>query len=59
MTSFVNMFSPAPYTCNDIRAVGKFRAQFRVSRLWPIGAVAAAVVQVTGINKGTYTHIYQ
>jgi hypothetical protein len=28
MTSFVSMFSPACYTCNDIRAVRMFRAQF-------------------------------
>ena len=28
MTSFVNMFSPARYTCNDIRALRMFRAQF-------------------------------
>jgi rRNA maturation protein Rpf1 len=25
--------------------------------LWPVGA--AAVVLVTGVSKGTYTHIYQ
>jgi hypothetical protein len=28
MTSVVNMFSPARYTCNDIRAVRMFRTQF-------------------------------
>lgn len=28
MTSFVNMFVPARYTCNDKRAVRMFRAQF-------------------------------
>ena len=28
MTSFVNMFQPARYTCNDIKAVHMFRAQF-------------------------------
>jgi hypothetical protein len=28
MTSFVNMFSPARYTYNDIKAVRMFRAQF-------------------------------
>lgn len=28
MTSFVSMFSPAHYNCNDIRAVRMFRAQF-------------------------------
>jgi len=28
MTSFVNMFLPASYTFNDIRAVSMFRAQF-------------------------------
>jgi hypothetical protein len=28
MTSFVNMFSPARCTCNDIKAVRMFRAQF-------------------------------
>jgi len=28
MTSFVNMFVPARYTCNDKRAVQMFRAQF-------------------------------
>ena len=25
----------------------------------PVGAAAAAAVQVPGINKGTYTHTYQ
>jgi hypothetical protein len=34
-----------------------FRAQFGKFRLRPVGG-AAAVVQVTGINKGTYTLIY-
>jgi len=29
MASFVNMFLPARYTCNDKKAVGLFRAQFR------------------------------
>ena len=29
MTSFVNMFSPDRYNCNDIRDVRMFRAQFR------------------------------
>ena len=28
MTSFVNMFEPARHTCNDIKAVRMFRAQF-------------------------------
>ena len=28
MTSFVNMFSPARYNCNDITAVRMFRARF-------------------------------
>jgi hypothetical protein len=28
MTSFVNMFQPARYTCNDIREVRMFRTQF-------------------------------
>src|SRR5215469_3120914 len=28
MTSFVNMFSPARYTCNDIKAARMFRAHF-------------------------------
>jgi len=28
MTSFVNMFEPARHTCNDIKAVCMFRAQF-------------------------------
>jgi hypothetical protein len=31
MTSFVEMFLPARYTCNDIKAVRMFRAQFGVS----------------------------
>jgi hypothetical protein len=35
-----------------------FRTQFGESRLRPFVA-AVAVVQVTGINKGTYTHMYQ
>src|SRR5215469_16582323 len=58
MTSFVNMFSSGRYTCNDIKAVRMFRAQFGEFRLRSVGR-AAAVVQVPGINKGTYTHIYQ
>lgn len=28
MTSFVNMFTPADYTCNDIKAVRMFRRHF-------------------------------
>jgi hypothetical protein len=28
MTSFVDKFSPARYTCNDMMAVRLFRAQF-------------------------------
>ena len=48
------MFEPALHTCNDVKAVRMFRAQFEVSRLRPVGA--AAVVQVPGVNKGTYNH---
>ena len=52
MTSFVNMFLPARYTCNNIRAVRMFRAQFgECPACSPVGAAAA--VQVSGINKGT------
>ena len=58
MTSFVNMFSPARYTGNDIKAVRMFRAQFGVSRLRPVGG-AAAVVQVTGVKVRTTVFISQ
>ena len=34
------------------------RSVWRVFRLQPVGG-AAAVVQVTGINKGKFAHIYQ
>jgi hypothetical protein len=55
MTSFVNMFQPARYTCNDKKVVRMFRAVWEVSCLRPVGE--AAVVHIADINKGMYTHI--
>ena len=43
MTSLVNIFVPARYTCNDKTGVRMFRAQFGGSRLWAIGAAAIVV----------------
>ena len=49
MTSLVDMFLPARYTCNNKTAVQMFHAQIGVSRFWPVGG-AEAVVQVADIK---------
>jgi hypothetical protein len=56
MTLLASTLSPARYICNDIRAERMFLAQFGVPLLQPVAAAAAPVVQVSSINKGTYTH---
>ena len=56
MTSFVNMFIPARYTCNDKKAVRMFRAQFRVC---PTGSRLEEQESCTNINKVCTHFFYQ
>jgi len=59
MTSFVNVFVLVrkPATIKDSAHVPS--SVCTVSRLRPVGAAAAAVVQFADINKGKFTHEYK
>ena len=58
MTSFVNMFSPARYTCNDTKAVRMFCAQLWE---WPFATSWSISSSRAGLRykKGTYIYNYQ
>ena len=59
MTSFANMFTTAHYRCIWYKScAGVPYSVWGVPRLQPLGA-SAAVVQVSSINKGTYTNYCQ
>ena len=55
MKSFVDMFVPARYSCNDKRSALVPRSFSKVPCLRPSGA-ADAVVQVADINNCKFTH---
>jgi hypothetical protein len=52
-TSFLKMFSPTHYNCNDERAFHMFSALYGVFRLLPLGG--AEIMKVADINIGSFT----
>ena len=59
MKSFVDMFVPVRYICNDKSSALAPRSVSRVPRLRPVGAAAVTAVQIADINEGMFFHDYQ